>query len=102
MTKEAYLAMCEQLGSEPIESEIPVEFSDLPYEVQQAYHLFSYLPDRIDSFSGTYLGKDMSGISDIMDILYIEDKYHVLFFLKILIGEVVRQYEAKRPKNVKK
>lgn len=102
MTKEAYLAMCEQLGSDPIPEEIPVEYSDLPFEIQQAYDLFRYLPDKIDSFAGVYQGKDMAGVGDIMDIIGVVDKYHTLFFLKILIGEVCRQYETKRPNNGKK
>lgn len=99
MTKEQYLAMCEQLGAEPIDSEIPIEFSDLPHEAQQAREVFEYLPDRIDGFSGTYFGKDLTGIGDIMRILKVQDEYHTLYFLRIIIGEVVRQFEAKRPKT---
>ena len=96
MTKDQYLAMCEMLGSDPVDSEIPVEYGDLPREVQKAYEVFQYLPDRLDGFSGTYLGKDMAGISDIMDILHVDDKYHTLFFLRIIISEAIRQFEAKR------
>lgn len=101
MTKDQYLAMCEQLGSEPIESEIPLEYSDLPHEAQQAHEVFHYLPDRLDGFSGTYMGKELAGMRDIMDILKVEDPYHTLHFLRIMIAEVSRQFEAKRPKNGK-
>ena len=30
MTKEQYFEMCEALGNEPAESEIPIEFDDFP------------------------------------------------------------------------
>ena len=33
MTKEQYFEMCEMMGSEPVEDEIPVEFDDLYSEV---------------------------------------------------------------------
>lgn len=101
MTKQQYLDMCEQMGAEPNVDEIPVEFSDLPHEVQVAHEVFHYLPDRIDGFSGIYLGKDMSGLGVILDVLKVDDPYHSLFFLRIMIDEVRRQLEAKRPKNVK-
>lgn len=101
MTKEQYLAMCEQLGADPDPKEMPIEFGDLPYEVQQAHEVFHHLPDRIDGFSGIYLGKDLSGLGTIMDILKIDDKFHVIYFLRIMTAEIARQLEAKRPKNGK-
>lgn len=101
MTKQLYLDMCEQLGSEPNPNEIPVEFTDLPHEVQVAYEVFNYLPDRIDGFSGIYLGKDISGLGVVMDILQVDDRRHTLYFMKIIADDIARHIEAKRPKNVK-
>jgi hypothetical protein len=73
MTKEQYFEMCEMLGSQPSEEEIPVEFEDFPLEVQEAYLLYNILSDNWDGMSGTYMGKDLSGIKDIMEIYGIED-----------------------------
>ena len=39
MTREQYLEMCEMLGNEPVESEIPIEFEDLALEVQDALRI---------------------------------------------------------------
>ncbi len=71
MTKDQYLAMCEQLGSEPIDSEIPLEYSDLPHEAQQAHEVFHYLPDRLDGFSGT----GMTGVASKLcgDVSFIRE-----------------------------
>ena len=73
MTKEQYFEMCRMLGSEPSDEEIPVEFEDFPLEVQEAYLLYNIISDNWDTMSGTYLGKNMVGIKDIMEIYGIED-----------------------------
>ena len=48
MSKQDYLDMCEQLGNEPIESEIPVEFDDFPLDVQQALNAYKFMRDEWD------------------------------------------------------
>ena len=52
--------MCKMLGSEPNEEEMPIEREDLTLETQEVFNIFDYLPARWDSFSGMYLGKDLS------------------------------------------
>ena len=42
-----------------------VEFDSL---AQRAYMVYTILPDKIDSMAGVWLGKDFSGIGDILDI----------------------------------
>jgi hypothetical protein len=84
MTKDQYFEMCELLGSTPIESEIPVEFSDLPLDVQEAYSVYSMLPDSWDFMSGTYVGKNYAGLGDILEILGVEDKLTVLNIIELL------------------
>ena len=66
--------MCELLGSEPIESEIPVEYDDLPEEVQEALMVYQMLQDNWDTMNGQYLGKVLAGIGDIFDIAQIDDR----------------------------
>jgi len=69
MTKEAYFEMCESLGSEPIDSEIPLDYNDLPVDAQEALQMYNKLRDEWDGFNGIYLGKNYAGILDIFNIL---------------------------------
>ena len=71
MTKDQYFEMCEALNSEPKESEIPVEFSDLPMEVQEAIQIYSMLQDSWEPMNGTFLGKNYSGFGEILNIMDI-------------------------------
>lgn len=57
MTYEKYLMLCEQMGKEPKEEEIPISTEDLPPIVHKAINIFNTLNDRIVSDVG-YLGKD--------------------------------------------
>lgn len=91
MSKEQYFEMCEAFGSEPLEHEIPADESDMCIEALQAFEVASFLPDRYDGFSGMYLGKDMGGIGVILDVLEIQDRYHVLLFLRVIIQEKMTQ-----------
>ena len=60
MTKSEYLDMCEALGNEPLEEEIPVAYEELLLEVQEAISVYRKLQDSWDMMSGTYLGKNLS------------------------------------------
>ena len=84
MTKEQYFELCEMLQSEPLEDEIPVEINDLPLEVQEAFQVYSILNDNWEGMSGSYLGKNMAGLLDIMDILGIEDRALILNLIKLI------------------
>ena len=86
--------MCEMLGSEPLDEEIPVELADLPLEVQEAYRVYVLLNDNWDSFGGNYLGKNMSGLLDIMNILQIEDRITILNIIQILDRNRMNQVQA--------
>lgn len=100
MTKEQYFEMCEMLGSQPLESEIPVELGDLPIEAQEAYRVYSLLNDNWEGMSGTYLGKNMAGLKDILDILGIEDKITTLSIIQ-LIDNARLQYIKTQQKTKK-
>lgn len=78
MTKETYFDMCEALGSEPIESEIPVDMSDMPSLLQQAFQVYYMLRDIWDPMGGNYMGKDMSTIFQFLDLYQIEDAERLL------------------------
>lgn len=83
MTRDAYFEMCEALGTEPVEEQIPVEFADLPLEVQQCFKFYKLLRDIWDPMGGTYLGKDMSTVFEIFN-LYELDTSEKLLAIDIL------------------
>lgn len=81
MTKAQYLEMCEMLGEEP--KDIPVEISDFPPEVQEVLDIYSMLQDNWDTFGGNYLGKNLSNIAAIFDIMNVESSNRV-FTLQLI------------------
>jgi hypothetical protein len=96
MSKEQYLEMCEQMGWEPEEEEIPIDHSDLSDNCQQALRLFNILPDKIEGMNGVWLGKDYSGIGDIMAIYNIPLDSEIFDLLQVCIKEASEHYENQR------
>ena len=72
MTKEHYFEMCEALGNEPLDSEIPVDYDDLALEVQEALRIYNNLQDSWDYMGGNYIGKNLTGFMDILNIFDVE------------------------------
>jgi len=101
MTKETYFEMCEALGTEPIEEEIPVEIDDFPDEVQEAIDLYYKLRDDWDTMNGVYMGKSYVGLRDLLDILEIpfEDRKYVLEWISVMDAARSKMLEAQRPKT---
>ena len=84
--------MCEQMGWEPKEEEVPKDPSHLSYNVQSALILYNALPDIWEGMSGTWMGKDYSGLMDIMNIYGFDDKKEIFSLLKIAEGEAGKFY----------
>jgi hypothetical protein len=83
MTKETYFEMCDALGNEPVESEIPVELIDFPDEIQDVFSIYYKLRDDWDTMNGIYLGKIYSGILDtleVYDVEKIDRKFYMEWF----------------------
>lgn len=101
MSKESYFEMCEMLGSEPKEEEIPVEFDDFPFEAQQALNVYRMLRDEWDAMSGTYLGKSLIGITEIMDATEVEHEDRKLIVMLVRLIDSVRseQINTKKPEK---
>jgi hypothetical protein len=83
MTKEMYYQACEAFGEEPSEENTPVEFEDLPVEIQYSFSIYNTLRDDVDTMNGRYLGKDISTIGTIFEIYDIE-KVERKFYLDII------------------
>ena len=103
MSKEAYFEMCEALGNEPVEADIPVEFDDFPVEVQQALIAYRMLRDEWDSMSGIYLGKSLIGIQEVMEATEIdlEDRKFITMLVRtidsIRIQEINNKQKTEKP-----
>jgi len=95
MDTEQYLQMCEQMGWEPKEEEMPKDPAYLSYNVQGALLLYNALPDNWEGMSGTWMGKDYSGLMDIMNIYQLDNKREVFDLLKIAEGEASKFYTEK-------
>ena len=63
--------MCEVLGNEPNEEDMPMERSDLSQETQMIFNLYDILPERWEGFSGQYLGKELY----LLPVLFEEFDY---------------------------
>lgn len=88
--------MCEQMGWEPREEDIPIDPSTLSFEAQQALLVLQSLPDNWEGMSGTWMGKDYSGLSTILDIYEVEDKRLVFELIKLCEVELNKYYTQKR------
>lgn len=94
MTKDAYFEMCEMLGSEPIEDEIPVEMQDFPSLVQDAFSIYNMLEDRWDSMAGAYLGKNFSFLFQLFELFEVPKEEHLLTL------RVIQQMDSVRGKII--
>jgi len=99
MSKDQYFEMCEALGNDPVESEIPIEFDDFPLEVQQAFNAYRMLRDEWDTMSGSYLGKSLIGIKDVLEATEIDPSEQKFIIMLIRIIDNVRSDEINNKKK---
>ena len=85
------------MGTQPSEEEMPVEYEDLPDEVQEALAVYNMLQDNWDTMNGNYLGKVLAGISDIFEIAQIEDKQACFSLIQILDNVRSKIINTKKP-----
>jgi hypothetical protein len=90
MTRDRYLSMCEQMGKEPDENEIPPDWEDFPEIVQYAINIFNMLGDRVYPDIG-YVGKDYSNLQHYIDVYKIEDVEFLLDILHLLDSRAIKQ-----------
>ena len=84
------------MGVEPKDEDIPKDPSTFSLEAQQALTLLNALPDNWEGMNGIWLGKDYSGLLDIMDIYNIQEKREVFELLKSCEEELSKFYAQKR------
>ena len=90
--------MCEALDTTPVEEQIPVELVDFPPEIQSAFEIYQVLQDVWEPMSGTYMGKNMNGISDLFQIYQVsqDEKRFVLELIALIDVERSSQIDVKR------
>lgn len=79
MTKDAYYEMCEITGEQSLPENEPVEWSDLPEQVQQCFELYSFLPDRWEGMSATFMGKDYSIVFHLFETFKIDNNDRLIY-----------------------
>lgn len=101
MTKDQYYEMCEALGSEPLDSEIPVEFEDLPSEVQESLRIYNSMQDSWDYMNGNYIGKNYAGFKDLLEIFSvpIEERQMIFEFIQQIDKLRAKAIAAQKPKK---
>lgn len=83
MTPESYFEMCEALGTEPKEEEIPPTLDDFPAEVHTALLIYNNLRDIVEPMSGVFMGKDLSTVEILFRLYNVED-YEQQFCLETI------------------
>lgn len=94
--------MCEQMGTDPIPEEIPIEYTDLDFNGQLALKIFNMLPDNIEGMSGSWLGKDFSGLGVLLDVYEVVERQKVLDLMMILISETDAHYKRQQQAKAQK
>jgi len=94
MTKDQYFEMCEMLGTEPVDADIPVDLDDFEQEVQQAFDIYRMLSDNWDFMAGNYLGKDYGIVFDLFKLYQIEQPE------QLLLLELIRYIDEERSKVI--
>lgn len=84
---------------------MPPALDSYPYEVQLAFFIYSLLQDTWDGMSGMYMGKNMSGLGELLDIYEIEDRKTVVFFMKHIDqqrGDSINEEVQRKQKQARK
>ena len=87
MTKEKYLEMCDAIGSEPIEEEIPIEQEDLSQEIIYILEIYNYLDDKHNPTTGQFLGKVYNNVPYFIDLYKLQGLETQVFTLLKTIDE---------------
>jgi len=72
-----------------------------PMTIQQAFQVWNYLTSNWEGMGGTYLGRFMQGIQEIMNLLEIEEQKIVLQFVQKIDGYYAKEVNDKLAKERK-
>jgi hypothetical protein len=91
--------MCEMLGNEPLEEEIPYSREDLTLETQTIFEIYDLLPAKWEGFSGQYLGKELILLDKLFEVFDLEN-YEQKYAWKIIpiIDSIIAEDISKKIK----
>lgn len=89
------------MGWEDFDDE-PIDPAELSLEAQQALVLMNILPDKIEGMNGVWLGKEYSGLSDILTIYEMVNWRDTFDMLQICIQQYSKFYDEKRKQEERK
>jgi len=72
-----------------------------PLTIQVAFVVWSYLSPNWEGMGGTYLGRFMQGVQDIMNILQVDDQKIVLEFVQKIDSYYAKEVNDKADKKRK-
>lgn len=101
MTRERYLSVCEQLGTEPKMHEMPPDWEDFPDIVPAAVSTFNMLGDRVYPEIG-YVGKDYTNLPYYIEIYEVQDKEFFLHILSWLDSRAIKKSSEQLKKEYEK
>lgn len=85
---------------------MPLDASRFPVEVQVAFFIHDMLSDKWDGMSGSYLGKDWTDASYLMQLYEVDNPRIVIYFAKmyerINIGYMAEEAEKRRKAEERK
>jgi|TARA_R100000152_G_C6719225_1_gene145485 hypothetical protein len=93
--------MCDQTGKEPDPDEMPPALGDYPPEVQVAFLLHDFLPERWEGMNGFYMGKDYSGLQVLLDAYEVEDKKTCVYFIRCIDSYNMKKINGEQDKKRK-
>ena len=83
------------MGITPKEESMPVEFDELPYEVQCAFELACLLPFKIAGFSGEPIGKDYTNFDILKRQYNVKDENLLLHFVMVCEHAIIKEERFK-------
>lgn len=98
MSKQQYFDMCEMLNSEPLDSEIPIEYDDLPVIVQSSITIYETLRDEWDYMGGNYIGKNHQNLFQIFKLYKITEPEYLIVYKILNILDAQRREILKASK----
>tara|TARA_A100001015_G_C14579185_1_gene552220 strand:- start:61 stop:402 length:342 start_codon:yes stop_codon:yes gene_type:complete len=93
--------MCDQTNKQPDPDEMPPTLGDYPPEVQVAFLLHDYLPERWEGMSGSYMGKDYSALGVLLEAHEVKDVKTCIYFIKLIDGYNIRKINLEQDKRRK-
>lgn len=98
-----YLEICEVTNTEPEPEKIPPDYESFTYESQLAMLIVHRMPDKWDSTSGYYSGKDLTILPYLLNLYKVEDEELMLdlIFKIIEVSSKITNDKVKQQQKVK-